>query len=91
VRVLTPGTVTNGEHLELATNNWLLGVDVSDGGVGVALLDISTGELSGARFSDLAGVLGEVSRSAPREIVLGFAAPDAADAGAVQALEAAAG
>jgi DNA mismatch repair protein MutS len=90
VRVLTPGTVTNGEHLDLSTNNWLLGVDISDTGVGAALLDISTGELSGARFSDLAGVLGEVSRSAPREIVVGSGSPDALDA-AVQAVATASG
>jgi DNA mismatch repair protein MutS len=90
VRVLTPGTVTNGEHLDLATNNWLVGVDVADSGVGVALLDVSTGELGGARFSDLAGVLGEVSRSGPREIVVGSL--EAAAAGpALSALGAAAG
>src|SRR5678815_2702844 len=44
VRVITPGTVTNGEHLELSVNNWLLGVEMGDS-VGIALLDISTGEL----------------------------------------------
>lgn len=92
VRVLTPGTVTNGEHLELSTNNWLLGVDLTDGGVGLALLDVSTGELSGARFSDVAGALGEVSRSSPREIVVGSVAADGDAIGiAVTALEAAAG
>lgn len=76
VRVLTPGTVTNGEHLELTANNWLAGVEVTADAVGFALLDVSTGELRAARFPDLASVLGEVARSAPREAVVG-AAPDA--------------
>src|SRR6185312_4361675 len=45
-RVLTPGTVTAGEHLDTQANNWLAGIDVAEGGVGVALFDVSTSELS---------------------------------------------
>ncbi len=77
VRVLTPGTVTFGEHLEVATNNWLCGIHADAASVGIALLDISTGELRAARFPDLTSVLGEMVRSAPREIVFGSA--DAVD------------
>jgi DNA mismatch repair protein MutS len=73
VRVLTPGTVTAGEHLETATNNWLAGIDVGVSGVGVALFDVSTSELSAARFADLASALGEMARATPREIVVGGA------------------
>jgi DNA mismatch repair protein MutS len=71
VRVLTPGTVTSGEHLEVTANNWLAAIDVGEERVGVALLDMSTGELRAAGFSDLAGALGELSRSLPREVVAG--------------------
>jgi DNA mismatch repair protein MutS len=71
VRVLTPGTVTSGDHLDVLTNNWLAAVEIGRGSVGVALLDVSTGELRAARFSDLASVLGEMARSAPREVVVG--------------------
>jgi DNA mismatch repair protein MutS len=71
VRVLTPGTVTTGEHLDAATNNWLGALDVHDGAVAIALLDVSTGELRAARFGDVASVLGELTRAAPREIVIG--------------------
>jgi DNA mismatch repair protein MutS len=70
-RVLTPGTVTGGEHLDTLTNNWLASIDVSDTDVGVALFDVSTAELRAARFGDLAGALGEMARSTPREIVVG--------------------
>ena len=62
VRVLTPGTVTSGEHLDVATNNWLGGIHVEPTSVGLALLDIPTGELRAARFDDLAAVLGELAR-----------------------------
>jgi len=71
VRVLTPGTVTSGEHLDATTNNWLGALHVLEGSVGLALLDVSTGELRAAAFADLASVLGELSRAAPQEIVVG--------------------
>jgi DNA mismatch repair protein MutS len=75
VRVLTPGTVTSSEHLDVATNNWLAALDVAETRVGVALLDVSTGELRAAGFGDLTGALGELSRSLPREVVAGGVAP----------------
>jgi DNA mismatch repair protein MutS len=89
VRVLTPGTVTSGEHLELTANNWLCGVDIAEARVGVALLDISTGELRAARFPDMASVLGEVARSSPREVVVGAAAEIPDSAGAIETAAAA--
>jgi DNA mismatch repair protein MutS len=80
VRVLTPGTVTSSEHLDVATNNWLAAIDVAESRVGVAFLDVSTGELRAAGFGDLTGALGELSRSLPREVVAGVAAAAQADA-----------
>jgi DNA mismatch repair protein MutS len=71
VRVLTPGTVTSSEHLDVSTNNWLAAIDVTAERVGIALLDVSTGELRAAGFPDLAGALGELSRSLPREVIAG--------------------
>ena len=76
VRVLTPGTVTSSEHLDVATNNWLSAIDVAGERVGVALLDVSTGELRAAGFPDLAGALGELSRALPREVVAGANSSD---------------
>src|ERR1051325_2583729 len=63
VRVLTPGTVTSTEHLDFATHNWLAAVDVGPGRVGVALLDVSTGELRAAGFADLASALSQLAGS----------------------------
>src|SRR5260221_502392 len=71
VRVLTPGTVTSGEQLDGATNSWLSALEVGPAAVGVTLLDVSTGELRVASFPDLASALGELTRSAPREVIVG--------------------
>ncbi len=75
VRVLTPGLVTDGNHLEARANNWLAALDTSEHGVGVALFDLSTGELLAAVLPDLAAALGEITRAAPREALLGLASP----------------
>ena len=72
VRVLTPGLVTDGNHLDARANNWLAALDASEHGVGVALFDLSTGELLAAVLPDLAAALGEITRAAPREALLGL-------------------
>jgi DNA mismatch repair protein MutS len=74
VRVITPGLVTDREHLEATTNNYLAAIEVGRDGVGLALLDLSTSELVAASLADLAALLGELARKAPREFVVGFAA-----------------
>ncbi len=71
VRVITPGLVTDQEQLEASHNNWLAAIDSHRDGVGIALLDLSTGELAAAEVADLAALLGELARSAPREILVG--------------------
>ncbi len=78
VRVLTPGTVTSGEHLDVTENSWLAAVELDASGVGVALFDVTTGELRAAAFRDLLSVFGEMARSAPREVVVGTEASTAA-------------
>jgi DNA mismatch repair protein MutS len=76
VRVITPGLITDGSQLDAATNNWLAALEVGAAGVGIALLDLSTGELLAAELPDLAALLAELTRAAPRELVLGFASSD---------------
>lgn len=75
VRVVTPGLVTDGEHLDARTNNWLAALDLGTDGVAIALLDFSTGELQAASVRDLAALLGEIVAAAPREILVGVADP----------------
>jgi DNA mismatch repair protein MutS len=71
VRVVTPGLVTEGDQLDAASNNWLAAVELSASGVGIALCDLSTGELLAAQVADLATLLGELGRRAPREALVG--------------------
>ena len=71
VRVVTPGLNTDGDQLEKKTNNWLCALEISAASsIGVALLDLSTGELFAAQVRDLAAVLGELARAEPKEILL---------------------
>ena len=90
VRVLTPGTVTHADHLNAATNNWLAALDVGPAAVGIALLDVSTGELRAAELPDVAAILAELARAAPREALVGaMAGAESAVAGVEAALSSA--
>lgn len=73
VRVITPGTWTDTEQLGERENSWLCSIvpaAAEEGGVGLALLDLTTAELLVAELADASGLLAEVSRAAPREILL---------------------
>ncbi len=79
VRVMTPGLVTDIDQLDARSNHYLVAVDgpgdgtASDGTLarfGVALLDLSTGELAAAALADQALVLAEIARSEPHELLI---------------------
>jgi DNA mismatch repair protein MutS len=70
VRVITPGVVTDRDYLKSATNNWLAALEINIEGVGLALLDLSTGELRATEVRDVAHALAELSRARPREVLL---------------------
>ena len=73
VRVITPGTWTEADQLGERENSWLCSVVVGaepGHGVGLALLDLTTAELLVAGLADASELLAEVSRAAPREILL---------------------
>jgi DNA mismatch repair protein MutS len=86
VRVITPGTATHDDHLESRANNWLAALELTEGGVGLALFDLSTGELSLGSVPSTAAALGELARVQPREILIGGASPEAEVATALAAL-----
>jgi DNA mismatch repair protein MutS len=71
VRVITPGLVTDSDQLLANSNNFLCAVEVTKTEVGVALYDLSTGELQAGSLPNVARVLGELSRAAPREVLIG--------------------
>ena len=71
VRVITPGTVTAAEALDAHVNNFLAAVSKGEGGFGLAVTDITTGEF---RFTEIAGELAlfdELGRIQPSELLLG--------------------
>src|SRR4051812_7556395 len=74
VRVVTPGLITDTDQLDARSNHYLVAVDAGEGtspaeGYGLALLDLSTGELSAARIEGAAALLGEIARADPREVI----------------------
>ncbi len=73
VKIITPGTVIDTEYLDEKSNNYLLGIKISDESAALAYVDITTGEF---RTTEVVGenlifkVLNEVHKVAPNEIVL---------------------
>ncbi|HSC88473.1 MAG TPA: DNA mismatch repair protein MutS [Polyangiaceae bacterium] len=70
VRVITPGTWTEAEQLDESSNNWLCALELSAGGVGVAVFDLTTAELLATRVRDLTEALSELARLRPTEVLL---------------------
>src|SRR6266404_4028104 len=75
VRVITPGTLTGTAYLAGAANNYLLAVATQGGaladGLGVALLDVSTGEFLAGEDTDAeGGVLAAALLRRPSEILV---------------------
>jgi len=70
VRVITPGTLT--EESLLSARDVALLVCISEGqhGYGVAALDMAAGDLSASVVKDLPGLLAELARLAPAELLL---------------------
>ena len=98
VRVITPGTVTETDQLDARANHYLAAVDagesapgaaVGGGALGLALLDLSTGELAASALPDAAALLVELSRADPREILFAAGLADLRAAAALAAPRAA--
>jgi len=73
VRVVTPGTILESSMLEDAQNNYLVALIEDNGQVGIAAVDVSTGEfivtqVEGRLTSEV--VLNEIGRLSPSEILL---------------------
>ena len=77
-RVVTPGTATDSQVLEARENNYLAAVVESDGRVGLAFADLSTGDFTATEFAGAESRLrlrDELERVRPRELLL----PSSAD------------
>jgi DNA mismatch repair protein MutS len=70
VRVVSPGVILDPESLSPREHCWLAGLDVSGSSYGLALLDVSTGDL---RLTELFGIedaIEELRRAGPSEIII---------------------
>ncbi|MGL4731234.1 MAG: DNA mismatch repair protein MutS [Clostridium sp.] len=71
VKILTPGTYTEGNFLEERKNNFLMGVYKLENNCAVAFCDISTGEFYCSDFKyEKNIVLDEIAKFNPKEIVV---------------------
>jgi len=80
VRVVSPGTLTDANYLEAREPAYLMAIVQAADVVGVALLDLSTGEFTAAEYRGAEGLatLGDaIAVLRPREMVL----PDGSDIG----------
>ena len=74
VRVITPGMILEDELLDERSDNYILAVSSRDDRLGIAYLDISTGNFRVTESMDSAAVMEEIRRVDPREMLL----PDSA-------------
>lgn len=73
IRIITPGTIIEGNMLTESDNNYLLSVYESKEGFGLSYCDISTGEIAvtDARGDNSYGeILDKICRLSPKEILL---------------------
>lgn len=69
VRVVTPGTVLSDQVLEESKNNYLMGIVYTDGVYGIAAIDITTGDYLVTEVKSARGLLDEVYKFSPSEII----------------------
>ena len=70
VRVITPGMLIENELLNAKSNNYVLAATVFQHTMGLAYLDISTGEFRATEARDAEALADECLRVSPREIIL---------------------
>lgn len=71
VRIVTPGLVVDSSNLEAKENNFFAGFAVTDGTIGLAFIDISTGEFRVTEADDEKLLLNEISGLDFREVIAG--------------------
>ena len=70
VRIVTPGTLVEPGLLPSDANNYLASVLIEDGKAAVAYADVSTGEFAAAEVDGKLGLLAELGRLSPAEVLV---------------------
>lgn len=75
-RVVTPGVVSDGLGLDASTHNFLAAVAWHQGRFGLAIVDASTGFFQAAELASAEGLIEELCRAEPKELLLSDGAND---------------
>ena len=70
VKVISPGTLTEGEGLDADVNNFLVAVTAAHDAYGLSFVDVTTGEFRFTQVKGYAAFTSEVGRIQPRELLL---------------------
>ncbi|MBP9539299.1 MAG: DNA mismatch repair protein MutS, partial [Leptotrichiaceae bacterium] len=73
VKIITPGTIVDIDSLDATSNNYLLSIKMVDKHIGVAYIDITTGEFKAVEVEkddDYGKLLNELNKIEPREILI---------------------
>jgi DNA mismatch repair protein MutS len=70
IRVVSPGTLIDGNSLDEKTNNFIMAVKEHDGMYGMAVADLSTGEFITSEFKEHSNLLSEIARYMPTELLI---------------------
>ncbi len=70
VRIITPGTVLESTMLDERSNNYLMSINKEGRYAGIALADISTGELMATEVDSYDKLLSEITKHNPAEIII---------------------
>jgi len=76
VRVVTPGTILDDDHLATKTTNYLGSLYVDDSGCAIAFCEVSTGEMMTTALpaGESGKIFDEIARFAPVEIIVNLKA-----------------
>ncbi len=85
IRVITPGLVLDEENLKASENNYLAAIAAAGDRLGLAFLDLSTGEFQVGEFSDAGSFVAAVGGLDIREMIVSRLFPDAELIGAIEA------
>ncbi len=69
IRIVSRGTNLDTSNIDERTNNYLMCICYLDNGSGIAVSDITTGDFYLTEVKDIRGILDEVQRYSPREII----------------------
>ena len=72
IKVITPGTITLPDVLEDGKNNFLIAINKTGNGYGIAAADVSTGEMYSAVLDGVAAktdLMNELSKYSPSEVL----------------------